>query len=79
LTSASTTFSSNAGPSGTTGYYLWAGTSPDIPDLVNIDPLSGPSATVNLPTGGSTIYVRLETVFNGTTYLNNDSSYTEFQ
>jgi hypothetical protein len=78
LTSASTTFTWNAGPSGTTGYYLWIGTSPGALNLVNIGPLSGTSATVNLPTNGSTIYVRLWTVINGTTFVYNDYTYTEF-
>ena len=78
LTSASTTFTWSAGPSGTTGYYLWIGTSPGTLNLVNIGPLSGPSATVNLPTNGSTIYVRLWTVINGTTFVFNDYTYTEF-
>jgi sugar lactone lactonase YvrE len=77
LTSASTTFSWNAGPSGTTGYYLWAGTTLGGLDLANIGPLSGTSVTVNLPTNGATVYVRLWTVFNGTTYLYNDYTYTE--
>ena len=77
LTGASTTFTWNAGSSGTTGYYLWVGTSPGALNLVNIGLLSGTSATVNLPTDGSTIYVRLWTVFNGTTYLSNDYTYTE--
>jgi pseudomonalisin len=78
LTSASTTFTWSAGPSGTTGYYLWIGTSPGGLNLVNIGPLSGPSATVNLPTNGATVYVRLWTVINGTTYVYNDYTYTEF-
>ena len=67
LTSASTTFTWNAGPAGTTGYGLNVGTSPGGADLVNIGPLSGTSTTVTLPTNGTTIYVRLWTVLNGTT------------
>jgi len=78
LTSASTTFTWNAGPAGTTGYGLNVGTSPGAADLVNIGPLSGPSVTVKLPTNGTTIYVRLWTILNGTTYLSNDYTYTEF-
>jgi hypothetical protein len=84
LTSASTTFSWNAaGPAGTTAYYLNIGTTGiGSADLVNIGPLSGTgtsiSATVNLPTNGVKIYVRLWTVFNGTTWLYNDYTYTEF-
>jgi hypothetical protein len=78
LTGASTTFTWNAGPAGTTGYYLWVGTSLGAADLVNIGPLSGTSATVNLPTNGATVYVRLWTVINGTTLLSNNYTYTEF-
>ena len=78
LTSASTTFTWNAGPAGTTGYGLNVGTSPGGADLVNIGPLSGTSVTVSLPTNGTTIYVRLWTILNGTTYLYNDYTYTEF-
>jgi hypothetical protein len=78
LTSASTTFTWNAGPAGTTGYGLNVGTSLGGANLVNIYPLSGTSTTVNLPTNGATIYVRLWTVLNGTTYLSRDFTYTEF-
>jgi streptogramin lyase len=78
LTSASTTFTWNAGPAGATGYGLNVGTSPGGADLVNIGPLSGTSVTVNLPTNGTLIYVRLWTILNGTTYLSNDYTYTEF-
>jgi len=78
LTTASTTFTWNAGPAGTTGYGLNVGTSLGGANLVNIYPLSGTSTTVNLPTNGTTIYVRLWTVLNGTTFLYNDYTYTEF-
>ena len=79
LTSASTTFTWNAPTIGSvTGYYLWAGTSAGAANLVNIGPLAGTSATVTLPTNGATIYVRLWTVFNGTTYLYHDYTYIEF-
>jgi kumamolisin len=78
LTSASTTFTWNAGPAGTTGYGLNVGTSLGGANLVNIGPLSGTSTTVTLPTNGATIYVRLWTILNGTTYLYNDYTYTEF-
>jgi hypothetical protein len=78
LTSASTTFTWSAGPAGTTGYGLNVGTSPGAADLVNIGPLSGTSVTVNLPANGATIYVRLWTIFSGTTYFYNDYTYTEF-
>ena len=80
LTSASTTFTWNPGPAGTTGYGLNVGTSPGGADLVNIGPLplSPTSVTVNLPTNGTTIYVRLWTILSGPTYLENDYNYTEF-
>ncbi len=78
LTSASTTFTWNAGPAGTTGYGLNVGTTPGGTDLVNIGPLAGTSVTVNLPTNGATIYVRLWTEFAGPTYFYNDYTYTEF-
>jgi hypothetical protein len=78
LTSASTTFTWNAGPAGTT-YGLNIGTTGvGSANLVNIGPLSGTSATVTLPTNGTKIYVRLWTIFNGSTYLSNDYTYTEF-
>jgi hypothetical protein len=79
LTSASTTFTWNPGPAGTTGYGLNVGTTGvGSADLVNIGPLSGTSVTVNLPTNGTTIYVRLWTELSGPTYLSNDYTYTEF-
>src|ERR1035441_6605790 len=78
LTSASTTFTWNAGSAGTTGYFLNVCTSFGGANLVNIGPLSGTSTTVNLPTNRATIYVRLWTVLNGTTRLYNDYTYTEF-
>jgi hypothetical protein len=78
LTSASTTFTWSAGSGGTITYYLWVGTTPDGYDLENIGPFSGTSTTVNLPTNGATIYVRLWTVVNGTTELSNNYAYTEF-
>jgi cytoskeletal protein RodZ len=77
LTSASTTFSWNAGAGGVTGYYVWVGTSLGTNNVLQAGPLSGTSTTVNLPTNGATIYVRLWTVINGTTYLYNDYTYTE--
>jgi len=78
LTSASTTFTWSAGPITVTGYGLNVGTSLGGADLVNIGPLSGTSVTVNLPTKGTAIYVRLWTIFNGTTYMYKDYTYTEF-
>ena len=77
LASASTTFTWNPGPAGTTGYGLNVGTLPGGADLVNIGPLSGTSVTVNLPSNGATIYVRLWTELSGPTYLYNDYTYTE--
>ncbi len=78
LTGASTTFTWTAGSGGVTGYYLWVGTSPGTANLVNIGPLSGTSATVNLPTAGATIYVRLYTNISGGIQLSNSYTYTEF-
>ncbi|MGB7266477.1 MAG: hypothetical protein WBC92_13250 [Terracidiphilus sp.] len=78
LLSASTTFSWSAGPTGTTAYYLWIGTTPGGYDLANEGPFSGTTATVNLPTNGTTIYVRLWTFINGgATQLYRDFGYTE--
>jgi hypothetical protein len=57
-----------------TGYYLHIGTSPGAADLVNIGPLSGTSATVNLPTNGATIYVQLETHLGGTILESNNTN-----
>jgi hypothetical protein len=55
LTSASTTFTWNAGPAGTTGYGLNIGTTGvGSANLVNIGPISGTSVTVSLPTNGTT-------------------------
>ncbi|HEV2323308.1 MAG TPA: chitobiase/beta-hexosaminidase C-terminal domain-containing protein [Terracidiphilus sp.] len=72
-----TTFTWTAGSSGTTGYYLWIGTSPGTYNLANFGEFTGTSATVNLPTTGATIYVRLWTQFNGSTLQYNDYTYTE--
>jgi hypothetical protein len=77
LTSASTMFRWNAGFSGVTGYYLWIGTTPGGSDLANQGPFTGTSATVNLPTNGTAIYVRLWTFLNGGAQLYNDYTYTE--
>jgi len=78
LTSASTTFNWSTAP-GSSAYYLWVGTAPGTANLANIGPLSGTTATVNLPTNGTTIYVRLWTFFNGgATQFHNDYTYTEF-
>ncbi|MGB7266393.1 MAG: S53 family peptidase, partial [Terracidiphilus sp.] len=77
LTSASTTFTWSAA-TGATGYYLWVGTSPGTANLINMGPLSATSVTVNLPTSGAAIYVRLWTFLNGgATQLYNDYTYTE--
>ena len=77
LTSALTTFTWNAA-SGSVTYGLNVGTTSGGADLVNIGPLAGTSTTVTLPTGGATIYVRLWTIYNGTTYVYNDYTYKEF-
>ena len=79
LTSASATFTWSAGSSGVTAYYLWVGSTPGGYDLANVSPspLTGTSVTVNLPTNGATIYVRLWTLLNNTTFLSNDYTYTE--
>jgi hypothetical protein len=61
-----------------TGYYLHVGTTPGGVDLVNIGPLSGTSATVNLPTNGATIYAQLQTNFSGgAIVLSSINTYTE--
>ena len=75
LTGASTTFTWTAGAGGVTGYYLWVGTSPGTANLVNIGPLSGTSATVNLPTNGATVYVQLYTNFSAGNQLSNSYTY----
>ncbi len=75
LTGATTTFTWTAG-TGATGYYLWVGTTPGGYDLANVGIPSGTSATVNLPTNGATIYVRLNSVINGT-QIYNSYTYTE--
>jgi len=78
LTSASTTFNWNAGTGGVTAYYLWIGTTAGGYDLANTGPFTGTSATVTLPTNGTTIYVRLWTLINGgATQLHNDYTYIE--
>jgi hypothetical protein len=77
LTSASTTFTWSAA-TGASSYYLWVGTTPGGYDLANMGPFSGTSATVTLPTNGTTIYVRLWPWINGgATQLHNDYTYTE--
>jgi len=78
LTSAATTFTWGAGSGGVTGYYLWVGTSPGTANLGGYTAPPGLSVTVNVPTTGATIYVRLWTLFNGTTWLYNDYTYTEY-
>ncbi len=78
LLSASTTFNWNAGTSGVTAYYLWVGTTAGGYDLANTGPFTGTSATVTLPTNGTTIYVRLWTLINeGAIQLHNDYTYIE--
>ena len=77
LPGAMTTFTWNTGPSGTTGYYLWVGTAFGTNNLVNLGPITGTSLTVNLPTGGSPVFVRLWTVLNNQKFIYNDYMYTE--
>ncbi len=77
LTSASTTFNWTAG-SGVSGYFLWVGTTPGSHNLANIGKLTTTSVSLNLPTSGAAIYVRLFSVVNGTPSLYNDYTYTEF-
>ena len=56
------------------------GTSPGTDNLVGIGPLSGTSATVNLPTNGAPIYVQVQTAFsNGTAVFSGNYMYTEVQ
>lgn len=65
------------GGSGVTNYYLWIGTADGIHDLKNV--ALGPSATsytaTNLPTNGTTLYVRLYSLINGA-YQFNSYTYT---
>ncbi|MGB7266392.1 MAG: hypothetical protein WBC92_12825, partial [Terracidiphilus sp.] len=77
LTSNSTTFTWSAGSGGVTAYYLWVGSTAGGYDLANMGPFSGTSATASLPAAGATIYVRLWTQFNGSSWLYRDYSYTE--
>lgn len=74
LAGSSATFSWNAG-SGALEYFLYAGTSPGTNNLYGASQGLGRSATVgNLPTDGSTVYVRLWTRFaSGWEYA--DTSY----
>jgi Galactose oxidase, central domain len=76
LSGASTTFTWTAGY-GATGYFLWIGTSPGAHDIANLGEFTGTSVTVNLPTTGAKIYVRLWSVVNGRPSLYSDSSFTE--
>ena len=77
LLGTSTTFSWSAGGSGTTGYFLWIGSSPGTFNLANLGEFTTTSTTVTLPTTGATIYLRLWTVINDTTFIYNDYTYTE--
>ncbi len=81
LNSATTTFTWSAATGNVTYYVLYVGSTPGSYDLADVspNPLTGTSATVNLPTNGATIYVRLWTIINGTTYFYNNYTYTEFQ
>ena len=75
LSGSSTTFTWSAG-TGVSQYYLWVGTTPGGTDLAEVG-LSGTSYTVNLPTSGASIYVRLYWVINGQ-LQNNSYIYTEY-
>ena len=75
LTGPSTTFTWTTG-SGVSSYYLWIGTTAGGNDLYQAA-ISGTSTTVNLPTNGATIYVRLWSVINGGLQYH-DYTYTEF-
>jgi uncharacterized repeat protein (TIGR03803 family) len=77
LSGSSTTFTWTAGVGGTTGYYLWIGTSVGTHNIANLGEFTGTSVTVNLPVTGATIYVRLWSVVNGKASLYNDYTYTE--
>ena len=78
LTSPSTTFSWSAGAGGITNYFLWIGSTIGGNDLANLGYLPGTtSATVNLPTTGATIYVRLWSYIGSTGFFN-DYTYTEY-
>ena len=66
LTGANTTFTWVLNGS-VAPVYLHAGTTVGGVDLVNIGPITGGSTTVTLPTSGATIYVTLESQFNGKT------------
>ena len=79
LTSGTTTFTWSGATGNVTAYYVWIGTSPGTANIGGYTPPPGTSLTVNLPTTGATIYVRLWTQINGTTMLYNDYTYTEFQ
>ena len=60
-----------------TGYYLWIGTAPGSHYIANLGQFTTTCATVNLPTTGTTIYVRLWSVVNGRPSLYNDYTYIE--
>ncbi len=75
LGGASTTFTWAANGS-TTPVYLWVGSTVGGTDLVNIGPLTGTSATVNLPTNGVPVYVTLWSTFNGS-LASTTATYTE--
>ncbi len=76
LTGALTTFTWTAGSGGVARYYLHIGTSLGAGNLVNMGVGTNTSATVTLPTNGTTIYVQLETHLGGT-ILENNNTYTE--
>ena len=75
LASEAVTFAWNAG-SGAEKYALWVGSSSGTYDLYASDEGMNYSETLNLPTDGRTIYVRLWSMFNGTWSQYNDYTYT---
>jgi kumamolisin len=77
LGSGTVTFYWGAATGNVTSYSLWIGTSPGTSNLGGFTISSGLSQTVNLPTSGATVYVRLFTLINGSTTLYNDYNYTE--
>jgi hypothetical protein len=73
LTSASATFTWTAGD-GITNYTLNIGTTAGASDIDSITTKSTSQSVTNLPTNGSTIYVKLSSL-NGKSYLNKTYTY----
>jgi hypothetical protein len=75
LTASTVTFQWSGG-TGVSAYGIYVGTSAGHAEIVNRDMGTGLSTTVsNLPTNGSTVYVRLWSEINGT-WVWNDYTYT---